>query len=407
MGNVQYYSVPQTSNAIGSGLFISPASTPGGSGHVFPYFKEMLDGDPDFAFGVFSRLFSKSYADNEIELGELATILRRGFRYLANCGPGRVLQHVYFAIDLSIKTGDVPHFIIDGGEYAGFCLMGGSCKILDKNVLRSPLESDAIRVELSKINEHAVSVESLCTILEGIDMIDGTAGSIDRPKALTSPRYIRNEINKRPVNLVEENKTTLKSCIEKMKYAQQYWEITPENILKLISRMSSKADMGDEPMYASDLVLLNRTSDILPYLAVFGQQAPSIFEGNSIKQIARSEVEDPNLVENNDKKRAVPYIPYYKKGLIAAAGDWSNVRNNKSFKFIAPKKNEQGGFASVKARSGVIANPHFSAFYTFLRQWVYTEREIAMQTQSRKRDLDMDDNAEAGPSRKRVAYTFV
>jgi hypothetical protein len=309
---------------------------------------------------------------------------------------------------MSIETGDNLYLLADGGQYCGFTLVGGRSRIMYKNVIKDPLSVDDFKTQLQRLNEHTQAIEDICSMVEAVATIeDGNVRTLDRAKAAISPRYINTEIRGRPANLIEEIREDLRAPIERLKYSQNYWEKSAKDISNFVARLVTGSDMEDEPMWPSEAVLLNRTNDILRLLSVFGGQAPSIFNGNSAKKVAAPGIEDPNL-RIVDKKRVVQYIPFYTKGLIAAAADWQAAKNSTSFKFIPARANEGRAMASAKQRSGVIRDPDFDTFYSNLRQWMHTKIERKVDPGSKKRKTgEMDVDESEAPPQKRVAKAFV
>jgi len=60
---------------------VTPSTNQEIRGLIFPYFREMLESDPDTPFHIFWNLFSNCVSDTPEGLTEAATVYRRGFRY--------------------------------------------------------------------------------------------------------------------------------------------------------------------------------------------------------------------------------------------------------------------------------------------------------------------------------------
>jgi hypothetical protein len=381
------------------------AKAPSGkTGLVFPYFAEMLDNDADGTFEIFIGLYRNCLSDEIEGLIESVTALRRGFRYLASNRAGKIIQHIYFGIRMAIYTGAKIVLLKDGVNYAGFVLEG-TLSILEKNMTRNSLGEEDFKKEISALNSHHASVEKIHEILLAIGRLDGKDEETTVDEIALHPRKLRRMIIERKDKDIEEKRKILDEHIEKLSYRQDYWEINSESLIKFLTAMTQRKNMDDEPLYVHIDTLLNRSSEVIPYIAVFGPQAPSIWYGSQIKAICPIDKPDPNL-EKIDNKRAIPHIPYATKGVIAAAQDWSAVYRNKAFKFVpATGKGPVKGFSASKGRTGFIADPNFDNFYTMLRLWVHKEKGDKMDTSSdskRKRDnAGMDVDGEGRKSQKK------
>jgi hypothetical protein len=257
---------------------------------------------------------------------------------------------------MAIYTGAKIVLLKDGVNYAGFVLEG-TLSILEKNMTRNSLGEEDFKKEISALNSHHASVEKIHEILLAIGRLDGKDEETTVDEIALHPRKLRRMIIERKDKDIEEKRKILDEHIEKLSYRQDYWEINSESLIKFLTAMTQRKNMDDEPLYVHIDTLLNRSSEVIPYIAVFGPQAPSIWYGSQIKAICPIDKPDPNL-EKIDNKRAIPHIPYATKGVIAAAQDWSAVYRNKAFKFVpATGKGPVKGFSASKGRTGFIADP--------------------------------------------------
>jgi len=383
-------------------------------GFIFPYFKEMLVADPDTPFQNFLRLYHHCFADDASEAGGNAELLRRGFRFLSSTPAGRVIQHVYFGINLCIDMGGRLHIIKDGSDYAGFAIEGENLSVLVRNRIKNSYQPDDIRVALESLSSHSAAVRKIYDILVAVGRVDGGEEQRTFEECVQNPRVIREMILARGAKDMNALRETLGERIGELKYRQTYWEDTSENLLKFIQKLTHGASMMNEPMYVHIDVMMNRSSNLLEYLSVFGSQAPSLYYGDTVKQIAATGKDDPNLRLINGK-RALPYIPYVKKGLIAAAMDWATVHRSHAIKFQGPrgKIGPNAPFADKKARTGLITAPQFDDFYSLLRLWSFSESNDDASGSSKKagkrKQVDDDaDMAEGSSSKKpKMQYTFL
>lgn len=372
--------------------------TPALSGHFFEYFPEMMEGDPEYAFNVFIDLFQAALGTTPQMIAERASYIRKGCRFLSNTQIGRQLQHVYFGMELSRKSGGLLEFFKEGVQYKGFVIVDGGA-ILDKGVLREPKAPNDLTADIRSAATHRAAVKEIVTQLGLLTDMAGNEVEVDVDRAVTSPRYLRNQIMKVNASSIEGIKDELKKHIALLRYSQVFWEITQENVVNFLRAMSSSASWNDEPLYVT-LETMTSRNNIVNYLSVFGFQAPSIYDGNESRTIAAPSVDDPNLAEVAGK-RVLQYIPVYSKGLMNAAADWASVANNRSLKFHGAKKKQAGKFADRSKDTLVISGAFFPTFYENLRSWVHESTGGKAKTQDKgKRRQDAMDVDGGGPSKK-------
>lgn len=87
-----------TSSQGGIRILESISPTAGALGHIFPYFREMLESDAEATFNIFIRYFNACFSDSDEEFAQAVVLYRRGFRYLASTHAGRILQHIFFGM---------------------------------------------------------------------------------------------------------------------------------------------------------------------------------------------------------------------------------------------------------------------------------------------------------------------
>lgn len=318
-----------------------------------------------------------------------------------------MIQHLYFGIQLAIDSGGRLIPIVDGAAYCGFVLKGDNLVVAVRNKIVKALEPEELQAQLRLLNTHQEAVEKIHQVVVELeklrDLEDPSIESCTR-----NPRALRAMIQNRLATTLEPKKEKILELIQKLSYSQTFWDITSPNILRFLTLMDRKEDIFEEPMYIHGDVFFARASNILEYISVFGSQGPSIYEGTAAKQVCKPEDVDPNL-HIIDGKRAVPHVPYKKTGIIQAAAGWATASKNHSFRYTPAKgKGMVTGFSDNKKRDGVIANPHFEAFYSSLRHWMYSSQTENLKQGKGKRkadtmEVDREDRAE-GSSKKRITW---
>lgn len=379
-------------------------------GILFPYFPDMLEPDMEFAYSIFIQLFRKCLEDSEDGAMEAISVHRRGFRYLSSTRPGRIIQHIYLGIKLAMESGGEIVIVRDGGEYSGFLLMGAGLKIAIQNRVFSSLEGADLQKELSALNFHYAACEKIYSLLEAVDREDEEDECITLEQVQMSPRYIRRMIQSRSASEIEEIREELSKTISKLSYEQRYWDINSENLVRFARALRFQTPMDDEPLYVHVETLLNRNSEVLPYLAVFGAQSPSIYHGTHSLRFAPPLDNDPNLVETAGKRK-VPHIPFYTRSTVTAAADWSTAHRNKSFRYIPADKTANGkGFSSAKKRDGFVGGTEFVEFYSSIREWMYRGYVQGQQSSDKGKrkagDSGVDESGSSAKTKK-TKFTFL
>jgi hypothetical protein len=388
-----------------------PATAAGFDGYVFPYFREMLTADPETPFQHFLMLYHHCLAASAEEAAQSIELLRRGFRFLASTAAGRVIQHIYFGIKLCIEMGGRMSILCDGSEYLGFAIEGKGLSLLHKNRVRHSFPEKDVESSFESLSSHTTALKEMYEAIIAHSRIDGQEENTTIEECKLNPRLLRKLIQDRKPADMQEIREILSEKIGLLRYHQTYWDLTPKAIIKFLRLMTQNADIYDEPMYIHLDVLMNRSSDILKYLSVFGAQAPSFHYGNVIKQISNFGGDDPNLKLVGDK-RALPHIPFVKKGLVAAAMDWAKIARTHTISFAGPKKpGPNVAFSDTRARDGVVGGQEFDELYPLLRLWSYSRSNDAGPSSSskgKKRSDRMDDDDESSvPKKSKVQYTFM
>jgi hypothetical protein len=215
-------------------------------GFVFPYFKEMLDTDPDTAFSIFQNYFSLCVSDREENIADSLITLRRGFRYLSSTAPGRVIQHVYFVMDMAIKMGCEIRLLRDGSEYAGAVILGKGIILYKKTVLKQ-LDADDFARQIRLMAKHHEAIQKIWETLFGIKRIDEKDEDMTLIDLQKNPRNIRKMVQDRRSEDIEEHRKVLCEQFANLRYAQEYWDITSKTIVSFFTKMSQKTDVTGEP----------------------------------------------------------------------------------------------------------------------------------------------------------------
>jgi hypothetical protein len=369
-----------------------------GGGQVFPYFDGMVQPDKDIVLRVFLSLFSKCIGSSATEVSSLLAILRAGHRQLALSRQGMALTHVYFGIDLAMKTASRFFPLIEGGQYLGFVLGNESLTIIQRGQLIEAQSAEKLNEEVQTLSIHKRACTTVIEILEEAAALDDVAGGVDADKVRRSARGMAEEIYSRDLDtLSKERKDDLEKALDRVAFGETYWLPTPNNISIFIRYLMTNRWLdGDAPFFLGNKVGMSN-SIIVRGLACFGPSAPSIFHGTKTMSIPRASRQDDNLNLVNNR-RVLQYIPIYVKGIYSAASDWNSVRSKRSIKFFEGRKNKNE-FCNRSKDAGIIADPHFGNFYGLLKSWLDSYEDVAG---GKKRRLDEEgDPREPSTSKKR------
>lgn len=316
------------------------------SGYVFPFFPEMLEGSKDSAASVFFRVFGKCYGNTAETTAAVTVALRRGFRNLAFTTAGKEIQHIFFGILAAVETGARFNILLSNGIYKGFTLISNSIRVMLRNTYLPLPSPEEFTRAVKDLDSHRRAIVALFEILgqfKGVDDAIATDYSVEEIVKYT-PRRIAREIFARDISEADpEVIKKIESCINDMTFSQKYYDITPENISKLVDVLI-RGGIGwpeDAPFYLRDKVAMS-LSPFVRALAVFGPRAPSLVGGAVQKMIGPQGKPDQNLLINaTTGKRNLPYIPVYTRSILAAASDWANVKNSRRISFRQARKGKK------------------------------------------------------------------
>jgi hypothetical protein len=374
----------------------------GESGFLFPFFREMLDSDPDTPFDIFMSIFKSCIAGTPQSFAQIVPMLRKGFRHLSSTLAGKVIQHIYFGIKLSLESGLIMDTILDGGKYVGFMLRGPAV-ILARGSMVPPMEHEALQKAVEGLGRHRATIQKIAEMLYVIPLIGAAQHAIDLAVCAKNPRALLQEFLKRPVSAIEEKRKEFGELIDLLTFDQEWVSKNEVEIVNCFRDIVSGSSDINTPLYDSKDVILSR-DNILHALARFGPQAPTIFFGTKVVHISAPGAPDPNLIKQGDPPRNVlPYVPVSYTGLYNAAEKWKQVRSARAIKFPPAKKGAAGTVADRKACSTLITGAQFEAFYPMLKEWVHAnvQSEAPKVGDKRKKDVDM---AEAPVVKKRFVF---
>jgi len=200
-----------------------------------------------------------------------------------------------------------------------------------------------------------------------------------------------------------DHEEPLKKEIKRLRYEQRWWTITKDNVVKILDCLMSGHIGEEEPFYLGEEMWASDKS-FARILAVFSSQAPtiSVRTGKKVITIARIGSDDPNL-KIVDKKRVIPYVPFYERGLLDAADMWDAILRTHSIRCIEPKKNKPGKLYDRQYDAGIIDGDTFVSFYDKLRSFAYS-RETGAKRKNRE---DMGDKEIAQVEKAKVARQMV
>jgi hypothetical protein len=208
----------------------------GESGFLFPFFREMLDSDPDTPFDIFMSIFKSCIAGTPQSFAQIVPMLRKGVRHLSSTLAGKVIQHIYFGIKLSLESGLIMDTILDGGKYVGFMLKGPAV-ILARGSMVPPMEHEALQKAVEGLGRHRATVQKIAEMLYVIPLTGAAQHAIDLAICGKNPRALLQEFLKRPVSAIEEKRKEFGELIDLLTYDKNGFQRTKRR-LSIVSVIS-------------------------------------------------------------------------------------------------------------------------------------------------------------------------
>lgn len=370
-------------------LKFTTAYAPKKPGCVFPYFDGLLEPSKEFSQGVFFRYFSSCFSDSLEEMVQMMPILRAGFRALSVSPAGRALSHALFGVQSMFETGALVRFLFSGTVYQGFVLTG-DFKVLNKGRVVDPVGSKELAQEIKALDKHRIALEHLVEILSGTELKIGNVKKISMDNVATS-RQLAYEFQIRRVSVDGLFSSSAKQYVGQLQYNDTFWSITESNVTLAVKAMMRNGDL-DGPFHCTWENLVSE-DPIRRALAVFGRTAPSLVAGSRTIQISPPGKTCPLIVEKDEKKRLMPYIPIYEKGIVPATADWRFLQTKHQMKLIASQKKVGGeiiGYADRSKDVCIVGGKDMLKFYEVIREFAYANQLEGRVTKRKDRDDDAD-----------------
>lgn len=378
---------------------------PNNRGHVFPYFHGLVTPDKDYVYMVFSRLFTRSLADNASSAQRVLTRLRSGIRSLATLRGGMILSHVYLGIQLAIDSQSCFKVILHHNVYKGFILESPHAHVINRGMVLTPLSMTDMTKEIEGLDTHGATLSKITRLIRA-HTVGGVIAYDIQPRDISTPRQLNlilgslNDMG----SLDDEDREKLKEMIPNLSFGEKYLEPTAENMTLFLNYCltGSNQVLEGKPFYYEAGLYL--TSDKIERgLAMFGPRVPSLHLGGNRTYTIPTHGEDKNLeLAADGKGRNIPYFPFKLRPLKAAAQDWINIFISGTV-FIPGTVAGRRGFVDNKKLDGMIAGiDHMRPFYDALKANVIAVKAMGPGNKGKgKRIRGMDDDDEDESSNRK------
>ncbi|QMP84025.1 hypothetical protein [Rhizoctonia solani ambivirus 1] len=191
---------------------------PEGHGVFFRYFSELAKFDFSTIPSVINRYFLGCLADDEEDAQERFANIKQGYGIIAKTETGKILSHLFFCIDLSLRLQTTLRVVIHNGIYCGVVMLGTgyTLRMLGRDIV--PQRPEVLKASYLKASPHANALDQifqkldfgsdeqkqrylsttnsmwdLKRIIQGVSVIGGSTG-VEAVKKLAKKLYFPGEV---------------------------------------------------------------------------------------------------------------------------------------------------------------------------------------------------------------------
>jgi len=246
----------------------------------FPFLLDLAKEDSNLVKHVIQRYFYRCLGSDEQTCATNYDGISCAYGVLSSTTAGKAYTHMYFGIDLAIRSGTVLYVLIEMDQYNGFVLLGARYTLRKRNIVYRPGSAENVKKLLSECSSHG---SILMKIVEGFDGINyGEISSMRRLSILVNVG-----------SLTQERKDEIVKLAPYLNFPQPVWSFnksTVQRALELIADPTIVIPL-DEPMHHSALFSRDRVYQVL---SAFGYQAPILsIPGYPVFELKKSTVPAP------------------------------------------------------------------------------------------------------------------
>jgi hypothetical protein len=388
-----------------------------GNGLLFPYFRDMMLPDRDFAVSIFQRYFYRGLGADATTAHRFWVIIKSGLRNISLLPCGMMINHAFLGMILADQTKSFIRYIQKNGTYYGFVLQGDGAIILD-NTTHAFRSKEDLRKDFAVLTSFDTFLSELLSLLAGPNYTDADGNIVSyyepSPASVNTSRKLFEYMRTVDVDLhFPTQKTDIQNALDKLAFGETYAVASHQNITVFLNYVST----GDPGLLAPFPALFQnelwRSDDRIALgLSIFGTMVPSIswgVKGNSLvtqlpKEDAIEELFDPAKL--NLQSTAIKSVPF-----TVGVGNWTTVlAKQMMFLPLDPKKKKDG--KSALDRRGVSATLSGDVHKSLMRRVAQVANEHRAANEGRrKRGLETEDissrkKSKAGASTADLATGF-
>jgi len=312
------------------------SSVPALPGLAFPYFPGMITPNGHFVSTILERYFLRSFGESQREILECYSRFRKAAPRWSNSESGMQLQHIFYGVDLALKTGARLFVLVENMEYIGFCLLGEGWSI-SKGKIFEPVSHEQLLSALAQFQTHDRAVEELASILSKCSLLTRSRKEKVAVTELNNPYAVTEVIRLRKIT--DGSRKEILSLLPKLYFRQKYYKyIDLDRIKWLLEIASGHGSLEKEvPLYLCAETVFD-PSNLVRALAAFGPQAPSLWSlnGDTITIPRTNDVDTATLVDvtkpKDKRTAALTAITVVPKSIKFAIDDMHKVLKEKAIK---------------------------------------------------------------------------
>jgi len=227
---------------------------------------ELAKPDREVVPSVISTYFMKSLGSTGRECLERLDSIRSAWGNIAESDQGLVYSHLFYCIDVCIRTQTRPFVLLNKGVYEGTVLLGAGYEMTICRKIFGPVPHATLIKDLQNSGSHNNSLRLICEILE--TPVDG----------VENMRTLATIIKQKNVRVQDRQK--ILDWAKHLNFPVSFWKVNTDSVLAILRLLSEPTGVlaVEEPMHYSALFCEDRETNLL---SVFGSTAPTFEIGGA------------------------------------------------------------------------------------------------------------------------------
>lgn len=306
---------------------------PKSTGHVFPYFRGLIQPDPVYMNSIVLRRFYQLLGSTHQECQSAYLDIRHGINSFSSTDRGMEFCHILLGIDLALDTQSRCFLIIDKGQYQGFSLIGARYAIFCNTKWHAPAGENEFSDAVARMDPHESAIDDMTKKLGDLLAKNQYTGRTERV-IFSEPDLLVEALDGLKIADIEDDDIReLDRCIRSLNYmGTGYLTKNPQMISDMLETLSSnKSVVLTRPTFLPS-VKAPMKSRVFALLSQFGPEAPSFWNdrGKEIicKPIEKSVVTSGGkrkIGDTDDFGNMPNKILITPKPLLVAVGDMDKI----------------------------------------------------------------------------------